>query len=185
MSATEELKKDHRVIERMLAIIGAADARVNVGKELPDGFFLNVVDFIRNFADRYHHGKEEDNLFPAMEQRGIPRQDGPIAIMLMEHDEGRGYVKAMDDAAKRLAAGDKAALREALDNALNYAGLLSQHIDKEENILYQMANQALTAADHQQLLERFEEVERERIGEGKYEEYLKLVADLERELGIK
>ncbi|MDP3880421.1 MAG: hemerythrin domain-containing protein [Dehalococcoidales bacterium] len=184
MSATEELKKEHRVIERVLTIIGEADVRESEGKDLPAEFFPKIIDFIRNFADRCHHGKEEDNLFPAMEQRGIPRQDGPVAIMLMEHDEGRGYVRGLDEAAQRLAAGDKGAMREAMDNALDYAGLLRQHIEKEDNILYRMADQALTAADQQQLLERFEEVERERLGEGKHEEYLTLVADLERELGI-
>jgi hemerythrin-like domain-containing protein len=182
MSATEELKHEHRTIERMLAILEASAARVDMGQELPTEFFPKVVDFIRNFADRCHHGKEEDNLFPAMEKRGIPRQTGPIGVMLIEHDQGREYVRGMDEAGKRFASGDKISLKAALDNALGYAELLRQHIDKEENILYQMADQVLTTTDQGELLSRFQEVERERIGAGKHEEYVRLVEDLEREM---
>jgi hemerythrin-like domain-containing protein len=185
MSATEALKREHRVIERMLSILEASAAKVDAGEELPKRFFPRVADFIRNFADRCHHGKEEDNLFPAMEKRGIPRQAGPIAVMLTEHDQGRAYVREMDEAGQQFASGDKTALRVALDNARGYAKLLRQHIDKEDNILYQMADRVLTTADQQELLSKFEEVERERIGAGKHEEYVKLVEDLEREMGLR
>ena len=184
MSATEELKHEHRIIERMLAVMEAAAARVDAGQSLPTEFFPKVVDFVRNFADRCHHGKEEDNLFPALEKRGIPRQTGPIGVMLMEHDQGRAFVRGMDEAGKH-ASGDKAALKTALDNARGYAKLLRQHIDKEDNVLYPMADQVLTPADKQELLSKFEEVEQERIGAGKHEEYVKLVEDLEREVGLR
>jgi len=117
-----------------------------------------------------------------MEKRGIPRQAGPIGVMLTEHDQGRAYVRGMDEAGKRFASGDKTSLKAALDNARGYAELLRQHIDKEDNILYQMADQVLTTTDQEELLSRFEEVERERIGAGKHEEYVKLVEDLEREM---
>lgn len=91
----------------------------------------------------------------------------------------------MDEAGQRFASGDKAALKAALENALGYAELLRQHIDKEDNILYHMADQVLTPADQQELLSKFEEVEQQRIGAGKHEEYVKLVEDLERELGLR
>ncbi len=184
MSATEELKHEHRVIERMLAILEAAVARVDAGQELPTEFFPKVVDFVRNFADRCHHGKEEDNLFPAMEKRGFSRQAGPIGVMLLEHDQGRAFVKGMDEAGQRFASGDKAALKAALDNARGYAKLLRQHIDKEDNILYRMADQVLTSADQQELLSKFAEVEEERIGASKHKEYVRLVEVLEREIRL-
>lgn len=184
MSATEELKQEHGIIKRMLALLNAAAARVDKGQELPPEFFTKAVDFIRNFADKCHHGKEEDNLFPVLERHGISRQAGPIGVMLIEHDQGRAYVRGMDEAVQRLAVGDTAALKAALDNARRYAELLKQHIDKEDNILYVMADQVLSTVEQKDLLEKFEEVERERIGEGKHQEYLQLVANLEREMGL-
>jgi hemerythrin-like domain-containing protein len=185
MSATEELKYEHRIIERMLGILNAAATKVDQGQGLPPQFFPKVVDFIRNFADKCHHGKEEDTLFPALEEHGIPKQTGPLAVMLAEHDQGRTYVRGMDEANKRYANGDKKALEAALDNARGYSELLRQHIDKEDNILYVMADQVLTDTKQQELLRIFGEVERERIGSGKHEEYVKLVEDLEGELGLR
>ncbi|MEW6034778.1 MAG: hemerythrin domain-containing protein [Chloroflexota bacterium] len=184
MSATEELKHEHQIIKRMLAVLDTAAARAEGGQALPPDFFSRAVDFIRNFADRCHHGKEEDNLYPAMERRGIPREGGPIGVMLVEHEQGRAYVKGMQEAGQRLAKGDRAALKEATGNARGYSRLLNQHIDKEDNILYAMADQVLSTTDQQELMAKFEEVERERIGPGKHHEYVKLVEDLERELGL-
>ena len=184
MLATDELKQEHRVIERMLAVIDAAAYRQKLGRDLPPQFFPRVVNFVRNFADRCHHGKEEDNLFPAMEKRGIPGHDGPIGVMLVEHDRGRLYVREMDEAGHRFESGDLAAVKVAVENAVGYSELLRDHIYKEDTILYKMADQVFTAADQKELLEKFEEVEKERIGVGKHAEYLKLVEDLEREVGI-
>ncbi len=182
MSATEELKHEHRLIERMLAILNMAVARADTGQNLPPEFLPRVIDFIGNFADRCHHGKEEENLFPALEKHGMSRQRGPIAVMLMDHEQGRAYVHGMDEARKRLDAGERSALKDALDNARNYTALLRQHIAREDNILFPMADRLLTSQEQQDLLKKFEEVERERIGVGKHEEYIKLVEDLERQL---
>ncbi|MFH1647995.1 MAG: hemerythrin domain-containing protein [Chloroflexota bacterium] len=184
MSATEELKQEHRIIERMLAVLEAAAARVDAGRELPADFFPRAVDFIRNFADRCHHGKEEDNLFPTLEKLGIPGESGPIGVMLAEHEQGRALVRGMEEDGRRYAKGEKKALNAAAKNARDYAQLLRQHIDKEDNILYEMADRMLSPANQMALIDKFEEVELERIGAGKHKEYLKLVEDLEREMGL-
>ena len=184
MLATDELKQEHRIIERMLTVIDAAAYKQRLGRDLPPHFFPLVVDFVRNFADRCHHGKEEDNLFPAMEKRGIPGQDGPIGMMLVEHDRGRLYVRDMEEAGNCFASGDVAAVKAAIGNAVGYSELLRQHIYKEDSILYKIADQVLTASDDKELMARFAEVERERMGPGKHAEYLKLVEELERQVGI-
>jgi hemerythrin-like domain-containing protein len=185
MLATDELKQEHRVIERMLTVIETAADKQRTGGDLPRDFFPRIVDFVRNFADRCHHGKEEENLFVAMEGHGIPGQDGPIGVMLVEHDRGRAYIREVDLASKLIASGDASAMKTAVRNAVGYSGLLRDHIYKEDNILYQMADQVLTPAEQEALLKKFEEVEMERIGPGKHAEYVKLVEDLEREVGVK
>jgi hemerythrin-like domain-containing protein len=184
MLPTEQLMQDHRVIERMCAVLKAAADRVDKGQAIPPDFFSKALDFIRNFADRAHHGKEEDNLFPAMEQHGLPRHGGPVGVMMEEHDQGRTYVRGMDQAIKEAASGDKSALRRAAQNARGYADLLVPHIKKEDNVLYAMADRFLSRAEQQQLAERFAAIEAERLGPEKRKAYIKLVEDLEKVFGL-
>ena len=90
--ATELLSDEHRVIERVLAVVEKLAAAPVEGRL---DSWKQALDFIRHFADGCHHLKEEKVLFPAMEEHGIPRDGGPIGMMLMEHEEGRGYVRTM------------------------------------------------------------------------------------------
>lgn len=183
-SPTEALKEEHRVIERMLRILDAASQKVERDEKVPTEVFKKAVDFTRTFSDRCHHGKEEDTLFPAIERRGIPRHGGPVGVMLMEHDQGRNYVKGLAEAVERYERGDEKAKAAIVQNARGYTQLLAQHIPKEDNILYPLADQVLEPSDNEKLLERFEEIEKERIGEGKHHEYIHLVEELEKQLKI-
>src|SRR3989304_6062306 len=110
MAATNCLKEEHRGVDRMLNIGEAATKRLEAGRDVPTDLFPSAVDFFRGFTDGCHHAKEEVKLFLAMEQRGIPREGGPIGVMLMEHDQGRAFVRAMAEAAGRYAQGDKSAV---------------------------------------------------------------------------
>jgi hemerythrin-like domain-containing protein len=175
---------EHRAIERMLAIMEAAARRLERGEPVRAGLFREAVDFVRNFADRCHHGKEEENFFPRLEERGVPRQGGPLAVMLAEHDQGRAYVGAIADAIGAYQGGDQSAARTIASNALGYVGLLRQHIMKEDNVLFPMADRVLSPADQQDLTQKFQQVETEIMGPGVHERYHQLLDDLERELGL-
>jgi len=180
MRPTEELKTEHKAIKRMLRILQGVCARLESGEPVDTGHLEQIVEFIQVFADRCHHGKEEDLLFVAMEQAGIPRQGGPIGVMLAEHTTGRGYVKGMGEAIAAYKAGDGSAASTIAENARGYITLLTQHIDKEDNILYPMADRALTETTQQELSEAFEVVERERIGPGRHERFHELLRELDR-----
>ncbi|MBC7257789.1 MAG: hemerythrin domain-containing protein [Chloroflexi bacterium] len=171
MRPTEVLKEEHQGIKVGLRILGRIADKLQVGESVPPEHMEQMVDFIRTFADRCHHGKEEDLLFGEMEKAGVPKEGGPIAVMLAEHDQGRSYVRAMADALPAYKAGDPAAARRFAQNASNYIGLLTQHIDKEDNILYVIADMHLSDEQQACLLEGFDRVEMERIGPGKHEEY--------------
>ena len=108
MSATDVLKDEHRGVERMLAIVEAAGKRLEAGGDVLADLYLNAVDFFQGFTDGCHHAKEEEKLFPAMEKRGVPREGGPIGVMLAEHEQGRAYVRAMAEAAKEANVGPMA-----------------------------------------------------------------------------
>ena len=184
MRATEELMTEHRAIERMLVVLEAAARRLDEGQAVRPGLFRDVVDFVRNFADRCHHGKEEEHLFPRMEAAGVPRAGGPLAVMLFEHDEGREYVAAIADAIDAYESGDSSAAGQIAENARGYVGLLRQHIAKEEDVLFPMADGVLGPDDKRELEERFQQVEAEVMGPGVHERYHSLLEDLERELGL-
>src|SRR5262245_55901739 len=122
--ATELLSDEHRVIERVLAVLEKLTTRP-VEKSLD--CWKKALDFFSHLADQCHHFKEEQVLFPAMEERGIPRDGGPIGMMLMEHEEGRSYVRSML-AALDLAETKNEAAKILIDKAKAYLRLLREHI---------------------------------------------------------
>jgi len=178
VKATDELKAEHEGIRVMLGILNEVARRLDAGEtvDLPD--LPKIVDFLSTFADRCHHGKEEDLLFPTLEKCGIPREGGPIGVMLEEHNLGREHIRAMRDALDRMASNDEGATRDFAIHARGYAELLDQHIEKEQGILFAMADQVLSPEQQDELYEGFEAIERERIGPGKHEEYHALLAVL-------
>jgi hemerythrin-like domain-containing protein len=179
MKATEQLKEEHVGIKRMLSILDSVCDRLEAGEDIRPRHLEQSVEFIQVFADRCHHGKEEDLLFAAMEEVGFPRDRGPIGVMLAEHEQGRGYVRGLKAAVERYKAGDRRAISEMVSNARSYIALLSQHIDKEDNILYAMADAHLPNETQERLLGDFEKVELERIGAGRHEEFHHLLDELQ------
>lgn len=156
------LMAEHRVIERVLSALEQRIADLDQ-PPFPYEFLTQALDFFRNFADGCHHAKEEELLFPLLEQRGIPREHGPIGCMLKEHVHGReclATVRANLDAARD---GSPAALAAVRAAALDYIGMLRQHIYKEDNILFQMAIRALSPEDETQLSARFVEPSNPRL----------------------
>lgn len=180
MSATDVLKDEHRGVERMLAIVEAASNRLAAGGDVPADLYLNAVDFFRGFTDGCHHAKEESKLFPALEQRGMSHQSGPIGVMLAEHEMGRTYVRAIAEAAQRYSQGDASAVTGLVQGGRSYVGLLRQHIAKEDGILFPMADRVLSEEEQAQLTEEFEVIEREKTGPGEHERYHHMLDELER-----
>ena len=178
MKPTEQLKEEHQAIKLMLRISEKVCEKLECGEEVNPEHLEQMIEFIRVFADKCHHGKEEDLLFTAMEEAGIPKEGGPIGVMLIEHEKGRDYVRGMCEAVAKYKAGDRKASSAIVENARNYIVLLTQHIDKEDNILYPMADMHLSEERQKELLGEFERVERERIGVGKHEEFHKLLEHL-------
>jgi hemerythrin-like domain-containing protein len=181
MQATQILMDEHRLIERVLAAMQTASTRVSAGEQVRPAFFINAALFIKNFADGCHHKKEEGILFKAMNAAGVPTEGGPIAVMLAEHEKGRLFTREMRDAAEKWEKGDQSAAWAVTQNALGYVQLLRQHIYKEDNILFPMADRVIPADQQEKLVEDFEQVEREETGEGVHEKYEALAEVLEKE----
>lgn len=140
---THTLVTEHRLILRMIALLERNATRTADGSYTNWQFYLDGVNFIRTYADRFHHAKEEDVLFAALVSNGMPRENSPIAAMLMEHDQGRAFVKGMETATQEALAGQPGRGQIIADNALAYAALLREHISKEDDILYPLAERVI------------------------------------------
>jgi hemerythrin-like domain-containing protein len=176
-TATELLKAEHRVIEKVL------DALEKLAKTAESSLLADwtkALDFARNFADKCHHLKEEKLLFPALEERGIPREGGPIGMMLAEHEEGRGYVRAMADALESAAKDPLAARTTLRRKADAYIRLLREHIQKEDDVLFVMADGVLSGEDQKLLLREFEEHEAKEMGTDVHARYEKIAQEMNR-----
>ncbi len=170
--ASKALSDEHKYI---LKVIGALDRKCNAidsGKKLEKDFFEKAIDFIRNYADKFHHAKEEDILFAELKKSGEEMGCGAVEQMLHEHDLGRNFVKGMEQG---LEENDK---NKVTENARGYAQLLQEHIYKEDNILYPMADGTLDEQTQKSMLERFEQAEAERFEKGIKEKYISIAENL-------
>jgi hemerythrin-like domain-containing protein len=162
--ATETLRREHDAILSMLDATEKAAEKLGAGDEVSPRTLNGILEFFQLFADRCHHGKEEDLLFPMLEKKGLPRNGGPVGVMLHEHTLGRNLIREMADAGKAIEAGDKSAAALWTRAALGYADLLRGHIQKENTILFVMAERLLTDAEQVELSEAFEAIETEKMG---------------------
>ena len=179
MKGTEILMQEHRVIERVLDALETAASQVASPGGAGPSFFIDACEFIQGFADEFHHMKEENVLFETLVQYGMPRNGGPIAVMLAEHDQGRAFARGLRTAAERWAGGDAAARADVVDHAQAYVDLLRQHIAKEENVLFVMAEQFLPLDAQELVLADFERAEQDRAAPGTRDRYLTLATELE------
>ena len=177
MRPTDELMSEHRVIEKMLAIVEEAADRLESGKEVESELFVGASDFFRNFANKCHHGKEEKLLFRKMVERGMSGETGPIAVMLREHEDGRAHIKRITDLGGKKR--DKKEQAELIRHTKAYVDLLRLHIQKEDDILYPMANNILTPADQKELEKGFAEIEEKIMGPGVHDKFHHMIEEWE------
>lgn len=184
MKPTDVLMQEHRVIELVLSCLDRMADNCDAGHPLDVDAANQAIDFFRVFADQCHHGKEEDLLFPLMEAKGFSREQGPTGVMLREHEIGRRRIRAMADALKEFSVGDLAGKLVFVEHARAFSSLLRQHIQKEEHCLFQMADQALSDAEQEELSKSFDALETEHMGPETHNRYLQVALALADRLGM-
>jgi hemerythrin-like domain-containing protein len=150
---TKVLSDEHQIILKVIQNVLNECKEMEDGKSLDPEYFRKVIDFIQNYADRFHHAKEEEVLFKAMLENIGNLHCNPIPVMVHEHDEGRNYVRGMEES---LSEKDNDKL---IGYARSYCYLLQDHIYKEDNILYPMAENALSDAEKEFVLVRYNEAD--------------------------
>lgn len=179
MNPIEELKTEHRAVEASLRILESLCRKIENQGKIPEPAHIDqLLEFFAVFVDTCHHGKEEALLFPALEAHGVPREGGPIGVMLAEHVTGRNHIKGMRQALADYKGGRPAASADFVRHARGYTELLHQHIYKEDNVLFQMADQRLPAKVKNELTQGFVRIEEEKVGAGKHDAFHRMLAEL-------
>lgn len=178
MQARGPLMIEHRLIERMISLIKNDFLRqIESNYEIEPGIIDTVVDFISMYADRVHHGKEEDILFRDLEEKELSAEDRSIMNGLIDdHALGRRTTKSLAEANNRYRNEDKEALADIADNLKALVELYPRHIEKEDKVFFPASRTYMTDQEEQSMLEEFREFDRKMIRE-KYES---VVEELER-----
>ncbi len=150
---TQILSDEHQIILKVIDAVNSECDELEKGKTLDISFFQKTINFIKNYADKFHHAKEEDILFKAMLENVEHLHCNPIPVMLYEHDEGRTFVYGMEQGVSENNT-DK-----IIQNARGYGMLLRDHIYKEDNVLYPMAEEALSDEQKELVNKKYTEVE--------------------------
>jgi hemerythrin-like domain-containing protein len=172
--AIADLMNEHEAILSAIQILDRMIATMEKTTSVDTKDVHEFIGFLKEFADRCHHGKEEGLLFPALTRAGIPEKGGPIGAMLAEHAQGRKLIRDMEES---ISTGvDRMKLAQA---AREYANLLRNHIQKENNILFPLADKVLTEAQLDELYAGFEKHEEEVIGHGRHAELHAMLRSLQ------
>ena len=180
MNAIDLMMEEHMLIKRMLVVVRKFSIKVLNNEELDYNDFNNVIDFVRNYADKHHHNKEEVILFKKMsEVLGERIAKGPIMGMLVEHDLGRLFMRNLEVALGKFQSGDKDSRVDIIANAIAYTDLLNRHIDKEDTAIYSFAQKSLSKIQLEEIDSQCFSVEIEATKTGLQDKYIKLVIELE------
>lgn len=169
-----ELTAEHGPIKLMLRVLEQICAKIENDETIPEEHLKQAVEFIRGFADECHHGKEERLLFPAMKENQIAEEISLIDELIEEHKTGRAYARGMQEAA---VANEMPLFAQS---AQSYISLLDRHIDKENNVLFPMADKSLSNEKQNELVMGFENVEKNEIGEGRHKKLHGIVHKLKK-----
>ena len=181
MESIRIMVDEHTNIRRMLKVVRNVCYKVMTNGEYDLEDFPKIIDFIRVYADKHHHGKEEDVLFETMNKslENIAKS-GAITGMYIEHDLGRLFMANLERALDKYTAGDDYARLDIIGNAIGYTDLLDRHIEKENTALYKLAERMLDETNRAFIDEECNKVEEKATAEGLQDKYLGLVTELEK-----
>lgn len=175
------LAREHRLIERVLDALGRICSEALRAKQVDAPAATLAMSFLRDFADRTHHLKEERILFPAIEAKAF----FPGCALISEHEEGRKRVRSMAQALAGASPGDTEAIRLFVRRARSFISFLRGHIAKEDECLAEVVNATFSREEHERLVEQFDEIERHEVGEGAFQRFASVAAELETKYGPK
>ena len=174
-SPTEELKQEHTFVLLVVEAMEREVAHIEAGGPVHADRVADMMEFTRKFTDGYHHYKEEEVLFPVLEERDRGAA-GQVSVLLSEHDAGREAVRGVLDSLPK-ADEDEAARTAVAENLKLYAFLLRLHINKEDTVLFPLADELLSDQEAELMEDEFSKAAEE-SGAGDPERYRALAREL-------
>ncbi len=162
---TENLEWEHRYIEKVVKACRTLSEKLEADGTADAELLRRIVDFMRTYADKNHHGKEELLMFPALIKKGVPMTGCPIGALTGEHVLGRHLVGGLVDGAGLLPTDPAGAQKSILENLKGIIRLYPNHIWKEDYLLFPMTLKVMNGNDLADLEAKFDKVEQS-IGVG-------------------
>ncbi|MCC5909007.1 MAG: hemerythrin domain-containing protein [Clostridiaceae bacterium] len=183
MNSIELMMEEHKHIKRMLGVMRKYCYKVLKNETVDYNDFFKMIDFVRNYADKHHHGKEEMLLFEKMVEELDATAEKLVNVgMMVEHDLGRLHMKELEEALERVIVGDDESKLDVIANAISYTHLLYRHIDKEDKLVYKYGEKNLSKETLEYLDVESNKLEEEATAKGIQEKYLTLIDELEGKL---
>ncbi|MGA8732973.1 MAG: hemerythrin domain-containing protein [Terriglobales bacterium] len=155
--ATEELEHEHRIIQQVVGGMAIIIEKLESGKEIDPAVLTDLSEFMQTFGDKCHHGKEEDYLFKLLEKKGVPVSGCPLAVLLHEHEKGRGLLADLKLASETYIRAPHAGKEALIGTLRRLIELYPAHIWKEDYLLFPMTNKLLSESDQEELRAQFEQ----------------------------
>lgn len=180
MNSIELMVYEHTNIKRMLKVIRAFCQKLYNKEEVDFADMDKMTDFVKNYADKHHHGKEEQLLFNRMvEHLGPAAQKLVTHGMLVEHDMGRLFMMELKNAIGNYINGQKDSVLDIIANAISYTHLLERHIQKEDDLVYKFAEKNLAKELMDKINDECVEFEEVAKREKTQEKYLTMLEEME------
>ena len=180
---THILKHEHRVIERALRALDGMCMHLKSRGSVPPEALYQILDFIQNFADRFHHAREETYLFPALSQNGIQKEGGALGFLTNEHEIERMLMAELELAIGEYRHGDSEAVDRFVEVANLYREHLVGHMREEDAILFRLAEEVLDEAVKASLTKSFVQEEAQ-ASDGMVAKYERLAQELEKNWAV-
>jgi hemerythrin-like domain-containing protein len=177
---TEILEEEHHYIQKVVGAMAVLAERLETGQDAGTATLQSIVEFMRTFADKCHHGKEETHLFTLLERKGVPVRGCPVGILTVEHQRGRALVSALASVVETYAKNGEPATKSLIQALKSLTELYPGHIWKEDYLLFPMTNKILNSEEQNDLRQKFEMVEKT-IGPDVHQRFVQLSEKLERD----
>jgi hemerythrin-like domain-containing protein len=151
---------EHRNIELVIRALDGMALALEQSQRVEIPLVETVVEFLRVYADKLHHGKEEALFFPMLVKQGVPPQGCPIGGLNHEHEKGRALVRTLAEQVSAYDHAQTGAVAPLVETMRGISNLYQNHIWKEDAMVFPMADKVLTEADQKELIGKFADVDR-------------------------